>query len=80
MTLSSLSFVVFLDPHQGIYGVCLLSSLKICGICGIRHSSIMPSLTLLLIGLYGAHRWGDKESLLANICCTIRHMDPEGQV
>jgi hypothetical protein len=45
MTLSSLSFVVFLDPHQGIYGICLLSSLKICGICGIRHSSIMPSLS-----------------------------------
>jgi 3-polyprenyl-4-hydroxybenzoate decarboxylase len=30
---------------QGIYGVCLLSSLKICGIFGIRHSSIMPSLS-----------------------------------
>jgi hypothetical protein len=28
MTLSRLSFMVFLDPHQGIYGVCLLSSLK----------------------------------------------------
>jgi hypothetical protein len=53
MTLSSLSFVVFLDPYQGIYGVFLLSSLKICGIFGIRHDN-MPSLslTLLLIGLY----------------------------
>jgi hypothetical protein len=35
MTLSSLSFVVFLDSHQGINGICLLSSLKICGIFGI---------------------------------------------
>jgi hypothetical protein len=45
MTLSCLSFVVFLDPHQGTNGVCLLSSLKICGIFGIRHSNIIPSLS-----------------------------------
>jgi hypothetical protein len=45
MTLSRLSFMVFLDPHQGIYDVCLLSSLKICGIFGIRHSNIIPSLS-----------------------------------
>jgi hypothetical protein len=45
MTLSSLSFVVFVDPYQGINGVCLLSSLKICGIFGIRQSNIVPSLS-----------------------------------
>jgi hypothetical protein len=45
MTLSSLSFVIFVDAYQGINGVCLLSSLKICGIFGIRQSNIMPSLS-----------------------------------
>jgi hypothetical protein len=45
MTLSSLLFVVFVDPYQGINGVCLLSSLKICGIFGIRQSNIVPSLS-----------------------------------
>jgi phage regulator Rha-like protein len=45
MTLSTLSFVVFVDPYQGINGICLLSSLKICGIFGIRHSSIVPSIS-----------------------------------
>jgi hypothetical protein len=30
------------------------------------------SLTLLLIGLYGAHRWGDKEFILVNIYCIVR--------
>jgi hypothetical protein len=30
------------------------------------------SLTLLLIGLYGAHRWEDKEFILANIYCIVR--------
>ena len=43
MTLSSLSFVVFVDPYQGSCGICPLSSLKIYGIFGIRHSK-MPSL------------------------------------
>jgi hypothetical protein len=45
MTLLRLSFMVFLNPHQGIYGVCLLSSLKIYGIFGIRNSNIIPSLS-----------------------------------
>jgi hypothetical protein len=45
MTLSSLSFVVFVDPDQGINVVCLLSSLKICGIFGIGQSNIVPSLS-----------------------------------
>jgi len=45
MTLSSLSFLVFVDPYQGINGVCLLSYLKIYGIFGIKHSNIVPSLS-----------------------------------
>ena len=32
MTLSSLSYVVFVDPLKGTHDVCLLSSLKVCGI------------------------------------------------
>jgi hypothetical protein len=42
MTLSSLSFV---DRYQDNNDVCLLSSLKICGIFSIRHSIIVPSLS-----------------------------------
>jgi hypothetical protein len=65
MTLPSLSFVVFLDPFQGIYGVCLFSPLKICGIFGSIVTLCLLSLTLLLIGLCGAHRWGDSETYIA---------------
>jgi hypothetical protein len=54
MTLSNLFFVVFLDPYQGIYDVCLLS------------------LTLHLIGLCGAYRWGDSKYILVNIYCTVK--------
>jgi hypothetical protein len=45
MTLSSLSFVVFVDPLQGIYGLCLFSALKICGIFGILSIVTLPSLS-----------------------------------
>jgi hypothetical protein len=74
MALSSLSFVVFLDPLQGIYGLCLFSPLKICFIFGILGIVTLPSLslTLLLIGLCGAHRWGDNEYILANIYCIVK--------
>jgi hypothetical protein len=65
MTLSSLSFVVFLDPLQGIYDVCLFSPLKICGICGSIVTLCLLSLTLLLIGLCGAYWWGDSETYIA---------------
>jgi hypothetical protein len=65
MTLSSLFFVVFLDPLQGIYGVCIFSSLKIYGSFGSIVTLCLLSLTLLLIGLRGAHRWGDSETYIA---------------
>jgi hypothetical protein len=81
MTLSRLSFMVFVDPYQGIYGVCLLSSLKICGIFDIRHSNIILCFSHLISN---RSIWSsyvrDKESILANIYCIVRHMDPEGQV
>jgi hypothetical protein len=64
MTLSSFSFVVFLDPLQGIYGVCLFSPLKICGIFGSIVTLCLLSLTLLLKGLCGAHRWGDSKTYI----------------
>jgi hypothetical protein len=48
--------VVFLDPLQGIHGVCLFSPLKICGIFGSIVTLCLLSLTLLLKGLCGAHR------------------------
>jgi hypothetical protein len=78
MTLSNLLFVVFVDPYQGSNGICLLSSLKICGIFGIRQSNIVPlSLTLQLIGLCGAHRWGDNSYILAKHILHSQTMDPE---
>jgi len=72
MTLSILSFVVFLDPHQGIDGVCL--SLKIFGIYGMRHSNIAFSLTLLLIRflLSGAYRWEIEYTYLQDIYCIVK--------
>jgi hypothetical protein len=62
-----------------VYAFSLLSRYVVFVVFGIVALCLL-SLTLLLIGLYGAHRWGDKESLLANNYCTVRHMDPEGQV
>jgi hypothetical protein len=54
-----------------VYAFSLLSRYVVFVVLGIVALCLL-SLTLLLIGLYGAHRWGDKESLLANIYCTIK--------
>jgi len=72
MTLSILSFVVFLDSHQGIDGVCL--SLKTCGIYGMKHSNIAFSLTLLLTRLLisRAHRWEIEYTYLQDISCIVK--------
>jgi hypothetical protein len=73
MTLSCLSSVVFLDLYQGIK-VCafsLLSRYVVFLALGIVTLCLL-SLTLLLIGIYGAHRWGDKEFILVNIYCIVR--------
>jgi hypothetical protein len=65
MTLPNLSFEVFLDPLQGNYGVYIFSPLKICGIFGSIVTLCLLSLTLLLIGLCGAYRWGDNKTYIA---------------
>jgi uncharacterized iron-regulated membrane protein len=54
-----------------VYAFSLLSRYVVFVVLGIVALCLL-SLTLLLIGLYGAHRWGDKESFLANIYCTVR--------
>jgi len=41
MTLSSLSFVVFLDPYQGNDGVCLLVQKLVC-----KHKGLIPDSKL----------------------------------
>jgi len=71
MTLSYLSFVVFLDPYQGSDGICLLSK---CGICGILHSNIAfsfsPYSNKALIS--GAHRWEIKYTYSQDIYCILK--------
>jgi hypothetical protein len=56
---------VFLDPLQGIHGVCLFSPFKIYGIFSSIVTLCLLSLTLLLKGLCGAHRWGDSKTYIA---------------
>jgi hypothetical protein len=68
MTLSSLSFVAFLDPLQGmcvVYAFSLLSQYVV--FLELKHIEVAFSLTLQLIGLCGAHRWGDNSNSLAYI-------------
>jgi hypothetical protein len=73
MTLSNLSFVVFLDPYQGIYDVYLLSSPRYVVFLALGIVTLcLLSLTLHLIALYGSYRWGDSKYILANIYCTVK--------
>ena len=44
MTLSNLSYVVFVDPYQGNNGV-IPSLYRICVIFGTRQQYMMPSLS-----------------------------------
>ena len=53
MTLTSVSYVAFLDPLQGKL-ICLLSEYVV--FISLRQSCLL-SLTLLQIGLCGAHSW-----------------------
>ena len=64
MTLSDLSFVVFLDPYQGSDGICLLS----------KHSKLAFSLhpTLISLLISGAHRWEMKYTYLQDIYCIVK--------
>jgi hypothetical protein len=54
-----------------VYAFSLLSRYVVFMVLGIVALPSL-SLTLLLIGLYGAHRWGDNEYILANIYCTVK--------
>jgi len=71
MTLSILSFVVFLDSYQGSDGICLLSKYVVFVVWGIV---ILPSLSFYsnkaLIS--GAHRWEIKYIYLQDIYCIVK--------
>ena len=71
MTLSNLSFLVFLDPFQGSNGVCLLSKYVLFLVWGIV---ILPSLSdysnKVLISR--AHRWETDNTYLEDIYCIVR--------
>jgi hypothetical protein len=64
---------------QGTHDVCLLSSLKVCGVFVIGIVRCPLSLILNLNGLCGAHRWGDNSYILVNIYCKST-MDPKNQL
>jgi len=69
MTLSSLSFVVFLDPYQGSNGVCLLSKYVVLLVRGIvALHSLSPYSNKVLIS--GAHRWETANTYLQDILDT----------
>ena len=71
MTLSSLCFVVFLDPYQGSNGVCLLSKYVVFLIWGIvALPSLSPYSNKVLI--FGAHRWLTANTYLKDIYCIVK--------
>ena len=71
MTLSSLSFVVFLHPYQGIKGVCLLSKYVVFLVWGIvTLPSLSPYSNKVLIP--GAHRWETANTYLQDIYCIVK--------
>ena len=71
MTLSILSFVVFLDPHQGSDDICFLSKYVVFVVWGIV---LLPSLSSYsnkaLIS--GAHRWEIRHTYLQDIYCIVK--------
>ena len=71
MTLSSLSFVVFLDPYQGSNGICLLSKYVVFLVWDIvALPSLSPYSNKVLIS--GAHRWETANSYLQDIYCIVK--------
>ena len=71
MTLSSLSFVVFLDPYQGSKGVCLLSKYVVFLVSDIvTLPSLSPYSNKVLIS--GAHRWETDNTYLQDIYCIVK--------
>jgi len=71
MTLSYLSFVVFLDPYQGSDGICLLSQYVVFLVQGIvTLPSLSPYSNKALIS--GAHRWEMKYTYLQDIYFIVK--------
>jgi len=71
MSLSSLSFVVFLDPYQGSDGICLLSKHVVFLVRGIvTLPSLSPYSNNVLIS--GAHRWETANTYLEVIYCIVK--------
>jgi len=71
MTLSSLSFVVFLDLCQGSDDIRLLSKYVVFMVWGIM---ILPSLSPYSnkVLISGAHRWETANTYLQNIYCIVK--------
>jgi len=71
MTLSNLSFVVFLDPFQGSNGICFLSKYVVFLVWGI---AILPSLSPYSnkVLISRAHRWEIKNTYLQDIYCIVK--------
>ena len=71
MTLSDLSFVVFLDPYQGSNGICHLSKYVVFVVWGIVIvPSPSPYSNKVLIS--GAHRWEADSTYLQDIYCIVK--------
>ena len=71
MTLSSLSFVVFLDPNQGSDEICLLSKYVLFVVWGVVTLPSLSSYSKKAL-ISGAHRWEIKYTDLQDICCIVK--------
>jgi len=71
MTLSNLSFVVFLDPYQGSNGICLLSNYVVFLVQGIV---ILPSLSPYSnkVLISGAHKRETDNTYLQDNYCIVK--------
>ena len=71
MTLSSLSFVVFLDPYQGSDGICLISKYVVFVVWGIVTLPSLSSYSDKAL-ISGAHRWEIKYTYSQDIYCIVK--------
>ena len=71
MILSGLSFVVFLDPYQGIDGICLLSRYVVFVVWGIVTLPSLSSYSNKAL-ISGAHRWEIKYTYLQDMYCIVK--------
>ena len=71
MTLSNLSFVVFLDPYEGSDGICLLSKYVVFVVWGIVILPSLPSYSNEAL-ISGAHRWETANTYLQDIYFIVK--------